>query len=122
MEKEAFRWWLGQRTRDLNTGFAFYGFVTALLLGILALSGSDFGSSLQLAYIVITIGLGIFAWLWIDGSIADLKNGTKDVPQEEEDSTIVKNYKKSPFMFFRVLIGLIILATTASLVFGAIGS
>jgi len=121
VEKEAFRWWLGHVLDQTAHGFAFYGVVTALLLGILALSGSDFGSSLQLAYIVVTIGLGIFSWLWIDGSIADLKNGTMDVPQEEEDSTIVKNYKKSPFMFFRVLIGLIILATTASLVFGAIG-
>jgi len=121
MEKEAFRFWMSQRTRDLNTGFAVYGVVTTLLLGILALSDMiDGSSSLRITFVIITIGLGIMTWLWIDGAIDDLGNGQKDMPGDEKDSALGKSFQKAPMMFFRVLIGIIMLATTGGLVFGAI--
>lgn len=119
MEKEAFRWWLTLRTRDLNTGLAVYFIATALVAGILIL-GSDAitQASLQLAFIVVTVGFTIVSWLWIDGAIADLGNGKKDMPEDEKNSALGQSFLKAPFAFFRAIITIIMLAIAASLVYG----
>jgi sterol desaturase/sphingolipid hydroxylase (fatty acid hydroxylase superfamily) len=121
MDAKAFRFWMRLRTRDLVVGFMVYIFgsvllVLALTLGAPVIQQLD---AVRIAFVIVALVLGIMSWLWIDGCIVDVKALTRDVPEDEQDSNIVGEFTKSPFAFFRVLIFVLVLASTAGLIYAA---
>ena len=75
--------------------------------------------AVKIAFVIVALVLGIMSWLWIDGCIVDIKALTKDVPEAELDSNIVGEFRKSPFAFFRILTVVLVVASTAGLVYAA---
>ena len=121
MDPKAFRFWMRLRTRDLAVGFMMYILgsvllVLALTLGAPVIQQLD---AVRIAFVIVVLALGVMSWLWIDGCIVDVKALTQDVPEDERDSNIVGEFTKSPFSFFRILTFVLVLASTAGLIYAA---
>ena len=121
MDNKAFRFWMRLRTRDLLVGFMVYILGSVLMTLPLALGAPVLQQldAVRIAFVIVALVLGIMSWLWIDGCIVDIKALTKDVPEAELDSNIVGEFRKSPFAFFRILTVVLVVASTAGLVYAA---
>lgn len=122
MDNKAFRFWLRLRSRDLLVGFMVYILgsvlmILALTLGAPVLQQLD---AVRIAFVIVALVLGIMSWLWIDGCIVDIRALTKDIPEDERDSNVVGEFTKSPFSFFRILTFVLVLASTAGLIYAAV--
>ena len=58
---------------------------------------------MQLVLVAAIISFGVNAIVWFDGAIADIGASTSSMDEELANSEIGKNFKKAPFIMFRLM-------------------
>ena len=94
--------WVSNRASDLRMMVLVY---TAATIGTLFLvrDAANFGSEMQFAIAAAIISFGVNAIVWFDGAIADIGASTSSMDEELANSEIGKNFKKAPFIMFRLM-------------------
>ena len=94
--------WVSNRASDLRMMVLVY---TAATIGTLFLvrDAASFGSEMQFAIAAAIISFGVNAIVWFDGAIADIGASTSSMDEELANSEIGKNFKKAPFIMFRLM-------------------
>jgi len=94
--------WVSNRASDLRMMVLVY---TAATIGTLFLvrDAASFGSEMQFAIAAAIISFGVNAIVWFDGAIADIGASTSSMDEDLADSEIGKNFKKAPFIMFRLM-------------------
>ena len=94
--------WVSNRASDLRMMVLVY---TAATIGTLFLvrDAASFGSEMQFAIAAAIISFGVNAIVWFDGAIADIGASTSSMDEELASSEIGKNFKKAPFIMFRLM-------------------
>ena len=94
--------WVSNRASDLRMMVLVY---TAATIGTLFLvrDAASFGSEMQFAIAAAIISFGVNAIVWFDGAIADIGASTSSMDEELANSEIGKNFKKVPFIKFRLM-------------------
>ena len=94
--------WVSNRASDLRMMVLVY---TAATIGTLFLvrDAASFGSEMQFAIAAAIISFGVNAIVWFDGAIADIGASTSSIDEELANSEIGKNFKKAPFIMFRLM-------------------
>ena len=94
--------WVSNRASDLRMMVLVY---TAATIGTLFLvrDAASFGSERQFAIAAAIISFGVNAIVWFDGAIADIGASTSSMDEELANSEIGKNFKKAPFIMFRLM-------------------
>ena len=94
--------WVSNRAIDLRMMVLVY---TAATIGTLFLvrDAASFGSEMQFAIAAAIISFGVNAIVWFDGAIADIGASTSSMDEELANSEIGKNFKKAPFIMFRLM-------------------
>ena len=93
---------VSNRASDLRMMVLVY---TAATIGTLFLvrDAASFGSEMQFAIAAAIISFGVNAIVWFDGAIADIGASTSSMDEELANSEIGKNFKKAPFIMFRLM-------------------
>ena len=94
--------WVSNRASDLRMMVLVY---TAATIGTLFLvrDAASFGSEMQFAIAAAIISFGVNAIVWFDGAIADIGASTSSMDEELANSEIGNNFKKAPFIMFRLM-------------------
>ena len=94
--------WVSNRASDLRMMVLVY---TAATIGTLFLvrDAASFGSEMQFAIAAAIISFGVNAIVLFDGAIADIGASTSSMDEELANSEIGKNFKKAPFIMFRLM-------------------
>ena len=94
--------WVSNRASDLRMMVLVY---TAATIGTLFLirDASSFGSEMQFAIAAAIISFGVNAIVWFDGAIADIGASTSSMDDDLANSEMGKNFKKAPFIMFRLM-------------------
>jgi len=94
--------WIRLRTSDIRAIFPTY---IAFTFGILTLLtfGHEHLESMQWQTTVIVVIANFWWLLFMDGAIADVAAGAKDMDDDIAQSEMGKLYAKAPFMFFRAV-------------------
>ncbi|HAY50588.1 MAG TPA: hypothetical protein DCY30_01050 [Acidimicrobiaceae bacterium] len=94
--------WVSNRSSDLRMMVLVY---TAATIGTLFLirDASSFGSEMQFAIAAAIISFGVNAIVWFDGAIADIGASTSSMDEDLTNSEMGKNFKKAPFILFRLM-------------------
>lgn len=90
------------------------------ILVVLGFGGSGLeDSGVQLALAAMAVLGSLWSVLWIDGAMADVAAGIKDMPEEQANSHIGRNFAKAPFAVFRLMnlaiVTLIVIAEVAAI-------
>ena len=94
--------WVSNRASDLRMMVLVY---TAATIGTLFLvrDAASFGSELQFAIAAAIISFGVNAIVWFDGAIAAIGASTSSMDDDQANSEMGKNFKKAPFIMFRLM-------------------
>ena len=94
--------WVSNRASDLRMMVLVY---TAATIGTLFLirDASSFGGEMQFAIAAAIISFGVNAIVWFDGAIADIGASTSSMDEDLANSEMGKNFKKAPFIMFRLM-------------------
>ena len=102
MEPKLLHAWVSNRASDLRMMVLVY---TAATIGTLFLirDASSFGGEMQFAIAAAIISFGVNAIVWFDGAIADIGASTSSMDEDLANSEMGKNFKKAPFIMFRLM-------------------
>ncbi|HJM29425.1 MAG TPA: hypothetical protein QF776_07730 [Acidimicrobiales bacterium] len=108
--------WVSNRANDLRTTLLVYTGATVATLFLIR-DASGFTSEMQFAVAVAIISFGVNALVWFDGAIADIGASTSSMDEELANSEMGKNFKKAPFIAFRVMaFAIVVLNTVAQVI------
>ena len=78
---------------------------------------SSFGGEMQFAIAAAIVSFGINAIVWFDGAIADIGASTSSMDEDLANSEMGKNFKKAPFIMFRVMaLSIVVVNSVAQIV------
>ena len=108
--------WVSNRASDLRMMVLVY---TAATIGTLFLirDASSFGSEMQFAIAAAIVSFGVNAIVWFDGAIADIGASTSSMDEDLANSEMGKNFKKAPFIMFRIMaLSIVVVNSVAQIV------
>ena len=94
--------WVSNRASDLRMMVLVYTVATVGTL-FLVRDAASFESEIKFAIAAAIISFGVNAIVWFDGAIADIGASTSSMDEDLANSEIGKNFKKAPFIMFRLM-------------------
>ena len=108
--------WVSNRANDLRMMLLVYTAATIATLFLIR-DASSFAGEMQFAIAAAIVSFGINAIVWFDGAIADIGASTSSMDEDLANSEMGKNFKKAPFIMFRVMaLSIVVVNSVAQIV------
>ncbi len=108
--------WVSNRANDLRMMLLVYTAATIATLFLIR-DASSFGGEMQFAIAAAIVSFALNAIVWFDGAIADIGASTSSMDEDLANSEMGKNFKKAPFIMFRIMaLSIVVVNSVAQIV------
>ena len=108
--------WVSNRANDLRMMMLVYTAATVATLFLIR-DASSCGGEMPFAIAAAIVSFGVNAIVWFDGAIADIGASTSSMDEDLANSEMGKNFKKAPFIMFRLMaLSIVVVNSVAQIV------